>query len=227
MKSPNPSRVVFESFTDVFRRHSHILVARGFAAAKSKIVGEQDEENISDSLSNAIDRLLEGNNPRWYKHYEVHNERPISGGLRKGRSRREIDLVIRLVSEVGRPEYVFEAKPLNHRKPHQRETNYIDKKALQRFLQGEYAEHTARFPEVGMLGYVLSDSLEFWREKLKAAISKHSNKLCLISEQHDVLVVEEFPYEWMSTHHRENSLRPIVIYHILLDCCLTGSTVGD
>lgn len=224
MTSTKPSRIVFDSFTDVFRRHSRIIVARGFGTIKSSIVGEKDEENITDALFHAIDIMLEGNNPRWYKHYEVHNERPISGGKRKGRSRREIDLAIRLTSDIGRPEYVFESKPLNYSKSHQREGNYINEQALQRFLKGEYAEYTARFPEVGMLGYVLSDTVEFWRDKLKAAILVNQGKLRLIGEQRNALIIGEFPYEWTSTHSRDSSQKPVIIYHILLDCCSSSNS---
>jgi hypothetical protein len=46
------------------------------------------------------------------KFYDVRNEHPIPSDEHPGRKRKEIDLIIVLVSHVGQPEFVFEAKQL-------------------------------------------------------------------------------------------------------------------
>jgi len=117
-----------------------------------------------------------------------------------------------------RPEYIFEAKPLNYEKTYQRTGNYTDKdEAIGRFLKGEYAEYTARFPEVAMLGYMHTDTAEIWRERLKKAIAIKGTELALRATQRDVTVITKFPMEWVSEHDRKSAPDcPIAIYHLLL-----------
>ena len=70
-----------------------------------------------------------------------------------------------------------------------------------------------------MLGYIQSDSLSLWQSKLKVAINKKANELDLVSAQHDEVIIDEFPLEWVSIHNRKTLGHSIDIYHILLDCC--------
>lgn len=218
MKSPYPSRAIVELFTDSFRKHVRLLIAWGLDSAIEQIRQTEKEEDITGFLFDAIDELLCLEREKWCKHYDVHNERPISSKERAGNSRREVDLIIKFVTSRYKPEYVFEAKPLNYLKYHQRESNYINESALQRFIRGEYAEFTARYPEVAMLGYVLSDTPEQWRDRLKLAIAENQVTLRLISSQVDVVTIANFPYEWTSEHERESSDRHVKVYHLLLNC---------
>ncbi len=217
MKSPQPGRAVVEVFSASFRHHVRLLIAWGLELAIDSIRQTDKEEDITGFLSDAMNKILDTYREPWCKHYDVHNEHPISSRERAGNSRREIDLLIKFVTHRYKPEYVFEAKPLNYPKLYQRENNYINKDALQRFIRGEYAEFTARYPEVGMLGYVLSDTPEQWCKRLKLAIDNDPD-LYLIPPQIDIVTVSNFPYEWMSEHQRESSARPIKIYHLLLNC---------
>ncbi len=153
----------------------------------------------------------------WCVNYAVRNEDPISCGSRSGKDRREIDLVFQFVSRKGRPEYVFEAKPLNYAKKYQRASNYVNKEGMGRFISGEYANYTASYPEVGMIGYVLSDSIEQWCSRLKKAISDKSKELRLIPPQRDSKIIDDFPVEWVSIHKRDSSDNPIQIFHLLYD----------
>lgn len=218
MKSPQPSRPIVDIFTKSFRRHVHLLVVWGHELAIDNIQSTDLEEYITNFLFDAIDTVLCSGGEKWFKYYDVHNERPISSKNRYGNSRREVDLIIKLVAHPYKPEYVFEAKSLNYIKNHQRENNYINESALQRFLKGEYADYTGRYPEVGMIGYVLSDSVEQWRDRLKTAIDNNKALLRLYSKQSDVAVITELPYEWMSEHERSSASTPIRIYHLLLNC---------
>ena len=149
--------------------------------------------------------------------YAVKNEDPISGGKRTGKKRNEIDLIIEFTGR-GRPQYVFEAKVLNWKKRYQRTDNYINPSGLGRFLEGEYADYTARFPEVGMIGYVLSDDLELWKDKLIQAINLKSSALKMAREQEPCEICEEFKLEWRSEHSRTSVDSTLTVYHILLDC---------
>lgn len=218
MKEAEPTPFIFEVFSSFFRVQVHSLLAWGIDVAQAKIRPDSKEEHITGYIAEAIkDRLLR-QDPGWTQFYDVHNEDPIPSDERPGKERSPIDLLIVEVTGTGRPEYIFEAKQLNFTKKHQRTGNYTGSEAMGRFLAGEYANYTARFPEVGMLGYVLSDSAETWRDRLKAAIQSKRTELSLRHPQEDVRVVDAFPLEWTSEHDRKSTPRPITIYHILVPC---------
>lgn len=139
-------------------------------------------------------------------------------GKLKGKDRRKTDLFVEFVGRKGRPEYVFEAKPQNYSKTHQRTGYYVGSEGMERFLEGEYADYTAEYPEVGMIAYVLSDSVAIWQDRLKRAIDQRQDQLRLDALQEDVAIVDEFQFEWRSQHRRSSSKNTISIYHILLDC---------
>jgi hypothetical protein len=198
------------------RLRVHLLIAWGYERAKP-LLDTEDEEEISDILYQNIQHLLMVQEESWMANFDIKNEDPISGGQRKGKSRREIDLIIEFTGR-GRPQYVFEAKALNWRKRHQRIDNYVNSQGLGRFITGEYADYTARFPEVSMLGYVLSDSVSDWYTWLNSAIDERKDNLHLFQTQEDVTICAKIPFEWVSIHKRESSDLPVTIYHILFDC---------
>lgn len=220
MKQSQPSRAFSNVYWPSFRQHAHLLIAWGHEAIKAEILlsREEDEENITGLLYEAIRQILRSNKAPWCSRYTIHNEAPMPGGKRKGKDRRKTDLLVEFVTVKARPEYVFEAKPQNHVKTHQRTPYYVGERGMERFLTGEYADYTASYPEVGMIAYVLSDSVEIWRERLKTAIGQEPTRLRLIGDQEDVVVVDAIQYEWRSYHKRNSSDTPLCIYHLLLDC---------
>ncbi len=204
-------------FTNRFRKDVHQLIAWGFEKAKSQITTD-DEEDITGDIYKCIKNLLRSGQQSWFRHYTVKNEDPFSAEGRKGKDRKVTDILIEWVVGKHRPEYIFEAKPLNYSKTYQRTSNYTDEKGMCRFIKGEYAEYTARYPEVAMIGYVLSDTLECWQLRLFNAINEKREALQLVSSQKKVIVIEAFPLEWISEHKRGSSKIPVKIYHVLLDC---------
>lgn len=220
MTTTETSENVSKPYTASFRKHAHELIVWGHQQAKAAIQTDSQEEDITGFLFDAINKILRSGDCRWFPLYDVHNERPISAGGRTGKKRKLIDLLIIHLAQQGRPEYVFEAKPLNYAKPYQRTSNYTDEGGMQRFVRGAYAEYTAACPEVGMLGYVLSHTPEQWRDWLKKAIADKAQALNLLDDsQCDVAIVDELPSEWCSKHKRDSAGNPVTIYHILLDCC--------
>ena len=222
MKNAEPGWFVVERFTAAFRRQVHLLLAWGIDAAQTKVKPDSEEEEITGFIAAAIQHCLIRQPVSWTKFYAVRNEHPIPSDEHPGKKRNDIDLIIEFVAGVGRPEFVFEAKQLNYAKGHQRERNYIDAKGMERFLSGDYADYTARYPEVGMLGYVLSDSAATWSERLKAAIVAKTAELALRRPQESIRIVDAFPLEWTSEHDRSSANRPITIYHILIPCIETS-----
>ncbi len=84
------------------------------------------------------------------------------------------------------------------------------------FTEGTYA---IEYDEAAMLGYVQSDTLAYWKERLKKSVEQRKASLYLNSPQYDELVIADFPLEWTSEHQRKKGIAcSIKIYHILLDC---------
>lgn len=201
--------------------HAHLLIAWGHKAIKSELraTRQDDEEKITGLLAKAIEDILLLEPTPWCCNYEIFNESPISIGKRLGKDRRKTDLLVKFVTRKGRPKYIFEAKPQNYSKRHQRTGYYVGSEGMERFLEGEYADYTAEYPEVGMIAYVLSDSVEIWQERLKRSINRRNVPLRLLSQE-DVAVIDEFPFEWCSKHNRSSADTILSIYHVLLDCTL-------
>jgi hypothetical protein len=82
------------------------------------------------------------------------------------------------------------------------------------FTNGIYAEG---YSEAAMLGYVQSNTLLEWKERVKKSITENADNLYLQSPQHDEVVIPDFPFEWVSEHVRQNG-KDMRIYHVLLDC---------
>lgn len=218
-KSAEPPESISQPFTSQFREDVRWLIALGLDGARTNISTDHEEE-ITGHLYHSIDRLLSLSSEPWLINYSVKNEVPISGGSHAGKNRRRIDLLIELTGIVPRPVYAFEAKPLDWNKAHKRISHYTsDTDGMGRFVnEGDYARYTASYPEVGMLGYVLSDTPEKWQERLMKAIEDRRETLRLIASQREVTVSDAFPLEWISEHDRDTSVHSIAIYHLLLDC---------
>lgn len=195
------------------RIYAHRLIAWGYQDSFRRIVTTTDETAITGFISEAIEnRLCDPYRPRWCAQLAVKEDTPVPGGGRTGRRRKRPDIIIQS-TRSGHPEFNFEAKRL--RKPGHKEDQYTGKDGLQCFLREEYAQ---RFDEGVMLGYIQSDTQEYWIEKIKSAIvADTKNKLDVKSPQRDHLIIDEFPNEWVSEHGRPSG-RNILVYHILLDC---------
>ncbi len=210
----------FVPFLPEFREHAHLLVHWGYEDARHRIqrpenTKDKEEPSITGFLAEAIeDRLNAPEQSSWCKHYSVHDDPPIKTKGRSGKYRLRVDLIIKSTS-TGRPQYVFEAKRLKKNK-HQ-VSGYTGLDGMGCFISGDYA---SRYAEAGMLGYVQSDGLAEWKDKVKSKIDRDAKKLSLTGSQRDEQVIDAFPLEWVSEHNRNSVGRSITIYHILLDCCV-------
>jgi hypothetical protein len=216
MKSNTPNPSYFHSWKAAFRKNAHMLINIGFSAGRTKITtNKHNEEHITEIIVCGIkDWLRISDCPSWCKYYGVHEEAPVSGKGRHGKSRPRTDIFIELVSHPGRPEHVFEAKRLR--------TNgygagkYTGVEGMGCFTEGIYAE---QYDEAAMLGYVQSNTLVEWKKRVKKSITENAASLYLRSALFDEVVIAEFPLAWVSEHERIKATgKPIKIYHVLLDC---------
>ncbi|MDM8539759.1 hypothetical protein QUF90_01600 [Desulfococcaceae bacterium HSG9] len=211
-KSAQPESDRFIVFSNAFRKHAHLLVAWGYSDTLSKIKSDNEEEPaITGYIAHSIKKRLR-DGPPWCKHYFVRDDPPVEQEGCSGRKRPRVDMIIE-ANMKGRPEYVFEAKRL--RKNGYGPSKYIGSEGMGCFITGRYA---SRYKESAMLGYVQSDSSDYWKAKVKAAIDKNATQLELNGLQQDITVIDDLPYEWFSVHTRQGLGSYVKIYHILLDC---------
>jgi hypothetical protein len=221
--SITPTRGYFGPFSLSFREHVHRLVYRGYEDARPRIqkpANEKDEEepSITGFLAEAIRDIIIWKQKSWLKWYHVDDDPHVPTEGRSGKHRWKADLIID--SNVhGGPQYVFEAKPLEKRV--NTVSGYTGSDGMGCFISGKYA---SRYDEAGMLGYVQNDSLAEWKNKVKIKIDRDAKELSLIGSQRDEQVIDAFPLEWVSEHHRDSVGRSIAVYHILLDCCVESES---
>jgi hypothetical protein len=216
MKSSKPDPSYFQPWKVAFRKNTHLLISAGYTAGRYKIESdEHNEEHITEFIVCGMkDWMRRRDRPSWCKYYSVHEEAPVSGKSSHGKSRPRTDIFIELGSHLDRPEYVFEAKRL--RTNSYEAGKYTGSRGMGCFTEGIYA---SGFNEAAMLGYVQSNTLFEWKERVKKSITEKATGLYLKSPQYDEVVIAEFPLEWVSEHERQNSKdNSVRIYHILLDC---------
>jgi hypothetical protein len=219
MKTLQPNHFIVNQFWLAFRKGAHKLIWMGYQRAMVRIRATSDEESVTGFLYEAISEIIKYGDDSWCQKYEAKNENPLPSSLRTGKSRRKTDLIILHVFKKAHPEFVFEAKALNSSKKHQLEDNYLNEDGLKRFLKGDYADYTARYPEVAMVGYIFSDTLEEWQRRLKSAIDNRTKELSVSGPQNDIKIIDELRFEWKSNHTRDTGHSDLAIYHILLSCC--------
>jgi hypothetical protein len=212
-KTLTPNSPDFEVYVRAIKIQVHQLIAWGYQDARYLIKSDSEEPSITGFIKEAINNRLRADCPRWCNIYYVVEEQPVQISGLTGKRRPRTDIIIGITSHR-RPEYIFEAKRLS--KNGFGVKKYIGVEGIGRFVEGKYA---SRYSEAAMLGYIQSDSLSLWQSKLKEAIDNNANELYLISAQHNEIIINDFPLEWVSTHDRIILGYPIDIYHILLDCC--------
>jgi len=215
MKSSKPDPSSFQKWKVAFRERAHLLISIGYIAGRYKIESDgHEEQDITGFIVCGIrDWLRRRDCPPWCKFYSVHEEAPVSKEGSSGKSRPRTDFFIELGSRF-RPEYVFEAKRL--RANGYGVSRYTGLEGMGCFTEGIYA---SGYDEAAMLGYVQSNALFEWKERVKQSITEKGVSLYLKSLQYDEVVIAEFPLEWVSEHERKNGKgRIIKIYHVLLDC---------
>ncbi len=186
MKTTTPNEQYFGHFEELFRTQVHQLLAWGFHDAlvriRSRNTKDQQEPAITGFIVEAIkNRRRALDRPKWVRHYAVYDDPAIEEEGKSGMSRPRADIIIEAAAWSGCPEYLFEAKRL--RKTGYGAGKYVGKDGMGCFTSGKYA---SRYDEAAMLGYVQSDSLEYWQTTVKDAIIKQASETNLINTPVDI-----------------------------------------
>ena len=92
-------------------KDAHRLLALGYVGLDSASQASTEEEEITESLANAIGDLIEAEGaPRWVDRYVVNDEIRLRHPTRKAKKRPRIDIQIVYVKGRPRPRFHFEAK---------------------------------------------------------------------------------------------------------------------
>ena len=210
----------WSSYDQSFREDAHQLLAWGYQDARRQISPDREETEITGFIAEAIQaRLSSPGIEERFDRYALMEDNPVPGEQRTGKRRMRIDIILQSSfrpRHKTRPKYIFEAKRL--RKPSHPVSQYIGQEGLGRFIQGRYAPDC---PEVAMLGYVQTDTVDFWVAELNKRFENDSaDQFLLIEKLSPVSIHPDLVDEWSSRHRRSNGT-PLIVFHLFLDCSVT------
>lgn len=197
----------------VFLAQAHKLLALGYAELMPDEYSHAEEEDITGSLVQAMERVLgRPGAPIWTSWLGVHEDPSIHDPKRKGKRRRRVDIRIDSAQSRPRSRLSFEAKRLG---PGHGVSVYLGKDGLGCFIDGRYAR---REDVAGMLGYVQDGSCENWARKIAKAIAQRAGNLHTLksSPWKRARVAGELGHTYRSGHARPGIGRPLQVYHTLL-----------
>lgn len=198
-----------------FRAHVFELLLIGYEKLPSRALSSWDEERITGDLAKQIEAYMDDSNAAdWVAYYHFSEETPVHSE-KKGKDRRRLDFRFECSRIRPRLKFAFEAKRLcSGSNP---VGKYVGPDGMGCFINGHYAQGE---DEAGMLGYVQSDSIQLWEEKISQKI-KDTDSLHVRANGAWGKVYAPEPLDrcYISEHDRNSPGRPIAIYHLLLSFC--------
>ena len=211
-KGPQLSKTA-EAYRLSFVKNVHSLVASGFARLDAPKLVSSEEPDITGLLVDAIRAYVQSPRaPAWAVHFAIHDDPPLSTGVKLGKRRPRVDIEFERTQAGKRPRFQFEAKRLYI---HSGVAEYTGKDGLGCFISGRYA---AGHPDAGMLGYVQSESVSAWTVKVQKGLDNDRRKF-RIKVNGPIWTQSKFGSHsvYCSVHRRRSG--PISVYHSFLKCC--------
>jgi hypothetical protein len=205
-----------------FLRHIHHLLQMGYESLKPTDFTSSEENVITGEICKRIKELTEDAPTEvWMRHFSVHDQDPVNDGVDDAGKRRVGDrrprLDIRLVSKrrVPNSKFCVEAKRLYRGDS---VAAYADDEGLGAFISEYYAKAD---DAAGMLGYVQSESVEFWSPKLARKLTEECGALILETGNHWAKHTFKGGPEhtYRTRHRRVKSGRSIEVCHTLFLFC--------
>jgi len=221
VSDPDRKRKAEGSDTEDYRKssHQHIfkLLRMGYDRLDSTSHANSEETDITGELVKFIQEIFdEPAAPRWCSHYAIHEDPAVNKPDVFGKRRKRLDIGFERTTSGKRYHFSFEAKRLSKDKSGAGE--YFGKDGLGMFLSGEYSRES---DEAGMLGYVQSDDLDHWAEKLSLYFNEHREAIKVRNNENwrEAEEIRSFSHRYHSKHDRVGGLGPIAIFHVLLKFC--------
>ena len=199
-----------------FRRHSHELIAAGYARVRGEAHCESAEDLITQRIKEEVKAAQrEEGLPRWAERYYITDQAPVSGPDREGIDRPKIDIEVESSACRSRPVFHFEAKRLR-RDRSDSVSEYVGPTGLGSFLAEWYGRSG---DEGGMLGYVQSESPDYWAEAIQRKLQRDPKQTHRLTRDGGWSAIRLIPalQQTYSTQHRRPTLGSVTIYHTLLD----------
>ena len=205
-------------YGEVFRLHSHQLLAWAYADVRLRLNSDMEEPDITGLLAQAMRvRLNHADTPEEYIHYLPGDQEPHSPNGELGNERLRFDITINRSGIKPRISFIFEAKRL--RTGGFPIGKYIGDGGMGDFIECRYgADH----PEAAMVALFQNKDVTYWHGEVKRVFNEDqvSETPCLgIHEAlSDVSILSDLPDELQSSHRRSNGAT-IRLFHIFLNCC--------
>ena len=201
------------AYLNAFHEKIHVMLEQAYSSARDKINSKTEEVEITQYLVRAMKEWLQSSAPSEYVPFFVGENVLIDDTGKLGKNRDLVDIYFEFSLQGPRPEYFIEAKRLS--RPGNNIGKYVGKDGLGCFIDERYAKS---WPVAGMLGYIQTDSQDFWIAKLEKSLSKPTLK----SVARKGKLIHRFHWRlsslpcWVSEHDR--SIEPIAIFHVFLSC---------
>jgi len=204
-------------YGEVFRLHSHQLLAWAHADVRAQVNAEMEEPSITGLLAKAMkSRLNHPDTPDEYVHYWPGDQEPHSPDGELGNERLRFDITIIRNGIKPRISFIFEAKRL--RTGGFPIGKYIGEGGMGDFIECRYG---AENPEAAMVGLFQNKDTAYWHGELKRVFDEDQAsskpRLEILGSISEVAILPDLPDELQSIHMRKNKAK-ICIYHIFLNC---------
>jgi len=212
-ETPDANRIDPCVYRLAFIRNCHRWLAAGYSELDGRAFSTSEETVITGELVRAMKLVrLRTDAPNWMIRMYVADDPPINCSGRLGRRRRRVDIEFERSSRGLCFHFQYEAKRLC-RSDSLRQ--YLGKDGLGMFLSGDYASQE---DEAGMLGYVQSENVDIWRQRITAELESRRQLYRMYLEGGVVRseLLLELPQVHESVHSRSSSATIIRIYHTLL-----------
>jgi hypothetical protein len=204
------------------REDAHLLLAWGYADARSKLLTARDEYDLTGFLADAMDsRINNPQTPERFSFYSVHNERPIGPKNEQGKDRPKLDIQIERCGIRPKPSYTFEAKRLRDdakASPSSCLAHYLGDDGVGRFVAGRYEGKSI---EAAMLGCIQAHNAAFWMgritQQFEADARSGERRFNILEEFQRCSIILELPDEGFTVHLRPDGSK-IRLLHIFIDC---------
>lgn len=207
-------------YPKIFRRDAHTLVALGYRGVRSTINADTHEPTITIRIAvwikQALNRLDLLPNRMLACRYNVSSEQPLIETLDPASisdGHRYLDIVVEDSQSMPRQEILFEAKRL--KQPDFSVKKYCDE-GVARFVTDIYP---ALRGEAVMVAFCQTGTASGWQRLLSKHFNNSKKSASLNIEKHlrEVRIINDFPNEWMSRHHRPSG-KALLLFHVFLEC---------
>jgi hypothetical protein len=202
---------LYDVYVQELRLHAVQLIWMGYHRVPMGAFATLEEDEITGELVREIKLAQQDPSaPEWVDHYVVQEQTPQNVPNVFGKRRPKMDIEFERNGRGERPHLGFEAKRLGHAHAI---GDYLGHEGLAAFLTGYYLTSAG---ECGMIGYVQSQDVDHWLNRLSQAFARDAVKHCLAAGTK----LESASADPMAIHHLSRHVdsrgKNLLAVHVLL-----------